>query len=96
MQFIHDILTETLQPTYLEVIDESHRHIGHPGAASGGGHFAVIIAAKIFENKPLIACHRMIYQALAKNIGNQIHALRITVLRDPEPIDILLGCAGTH
>ena len=32
-------LTDALEPIELEIIDESHKHVGHAGAKSGKGHF---------------------------------------------------------
>lgn len=74
---IREKLNLALDPTALEIIDDSHAHVGHPGAASGAGHFTVNITAEAFRNKNKVACHRMIYQALADAIGPEIHALRI-------------------
>jgi BolA protein len=61
----------------IEVVDESHLHIGHPGAASGGGHFHVSIVAKNFDGLPALARHRLIYEALGDAMQTEIHALRI-------------------
>ncbi|MDH3899813.1 MAG: BolA/IbaG family iron-sulfur metabolism protein, partial [Gammaproteobacteria bacterium] len=36
-------LTDALNPTEIEIIDESARHAGHAGAASGGGHYILHI-----------------------------------------------------
>ncbi|MCK5669481.1 MAG: BolA/IbaG family iron-sulfur metabolism protein, partial [Gammaproteobacteria bacterium] len=32
-------LERELSPTTIDIIDESHLHAGHAGAASGAGHF---------------------------------------------------------
>lgn len=72
-------LSETLSPTHIELIDESHRHIGHPGALSGGGHFKLIIASPLFTQQTQIAIHRMIYAALGSWVGREIHALTIEI-----------------
>ena len=72
---IENILREQFKPQFLEVIDESHKHIGHAGAKEGG-HYQVIIIASAFEGKKLIDSHRMIYEAL-KPIKASIHALAI-------------------
>lgn len=47
-------LRQALQPTTLEVIDESGAHAGHAGAnAEGRGtHFRVRIASPLFEGSP--------------------------------------------
>ncbi len=70
-------LTETLKPQHIEVTDESHRHIGHPGAKDGRGHFAVDITADIFSGKTSLQKHRLIYEALNDLMETEIHALRI-------------------
>ena len=64
----------------IEIVDESHLHIGHPGAASGGGHFRVTIVAENFEGLPTLARHRLIYDALGDAMQTEIHALSITAL----------------
>jgi BolA protein len=70
-------LTQALQPESLEIIDESAKHAGHAGAASGGGHFIVHIVAAEFQDKPLIQRHRLVYDALGDMMQRDIHALSI-------------------
>jgi BolA protein len=79
INLIHKKLTQSLSPTELEIVDDSHLHIGHPGAKSGGGHFTIIISAEIFKNKSRIESHRLIYDALGDLIGKEIHALQIKI-----------------
>ena len=74
---IKSLLTEKLSPSEIEVRDESHLHIGHAGAKSGLGHFAVSITAEAFMGKNLLQKHRMIYDALGDMMQSDIHALRI-------------------
>ena len=74
---IRDRLERTLDPVRLEVIDESHLHVGHPGARDGRGHFRVRIASKRFEGRPRLARHRLVYEALGEMIDTDIHALAI-------------------
>jgi len=68
-----------LQPTQLEIIDESAKHIGHVGAAGGAGHFQVHIKSEQFLGKSTIACHRLVYQALDSMMIKDIHALSILI-----------------
>lgn len=83
--FIRQALTAALTPTHLEIIDESAKHHGHPGAKTGLGHFAIKIASPTFNNKNQITCHRMIYAALGNLMQTDIHALRINISpNDPE------------
>ncbi|XUT93124.1 BolA family protein [Ottowia caeni] len=75
-------LQATLQPTQLEVLDESWQHAGHAGAnGSGfGTHFRVRIASPAFEGKTRVARHRLVYDALQKFIDEGVHALAIETL----------------
>jgi len=70
-------LAQALQPESLEIIDESAKHAGHAGAASGGGHFIVHIVATVFQDKSLIQRHRLVYEALGDMMQHDIHALSI-------------------
>ena len=72
-------LTELLQPTSLQVLDESAAHAGHAGAdGSGSGtHFRVRIASPLFEGKQRVARHRLVYDALQEFIDRGLHALAI-------------------
>lgn len=77
VEMIRERLTTTLQPAELEIIDESARHAGHAGAASGGGHFIVNIVAAAFNDKTLIQRHRLVYDAVDDIMHREIHALSI-------------------
>mgnify|MGYP001600581965 CR=1 FL=1 len=72
-------LQAALQPTMLEVIDESAAHAGHAGAnGSGfGTHFRVRIASPLFEGKTRVARHRLVYDALQDFIAQGVHAIAI-------------------
>ena len=74
---IRERLTRELHPVKLEIIDESAKHAGHAGAASGGGHFIVNIVSPAFENKTLIQRHRLVYDAVGDIMHSEIHALSI-------------------
>ena len=67
---------QALEPTLLEIRDDSARHAGHAGAREGG-HFHVIIAAKAFTGVTAVERHRMVYAAAAELMGRDIHALSI-------------------
>ena len=72
-------LRARLQPTRLEVIDESYQHAGHVGANSSGfgTHFRVRIASPLFTNRGRVARHRLVYDALQDFIDQGLHALAI-------------------
>lgn len=76
-QLIRERLSATLQPQELDIVDESHKHVGHAGARGGGGHFQVTIVADAFKGKNLLERHRMVYDALGSAMQREIHALSI-------------------
>ncbi len=82
--WIERTLREALQADSVEVDDESHRHRGHPGAASGGGHFRVCVVSERFRDLPRVKRHRIVYDALADGMGDAIHALAIRALTPEE------------
>lgn len=67
-------LQDALAPQQLEIMDESHKHVGHAGAASGGGHFDALIVSEAFVGKRLLQRHRMVYAALGEMMNREIHA----------------------
>ncbi|HVR80807.1 MAG TPA: BolA family protein [Luteimonas sp.] len=74
---MRELLTDALAPQVLEVIDDSHRHIGHAGARDGRGHFIVEIVSEAFAGLLPLARHRAVYAALGAMMESDIHALSI-------------------
>lgn len=70
-------LLAALQPEQMEIVDDSHKHAGHEGARSGGGHYTLHIVSTQFAGKATLARHRMIYSALGEMMKHDIHALNI-------------------
>ncbi len=70
-------LTDAFAPSELVVTDESHMHVGHAGAASGAGHFHVLVRAEAFAGKLPIQRHRMVFAAVDDMMETEIHALSI-------------------
>jgi len=66
-----------LQPSRLDIADDSALHAGHEGAKGGGGHYRLTIVSPHFTGKNTLARHRMIYAALGTMMQTQIHALAI-------------------
>lgn len=78
-QQIEQKLSDALQLTFLDVINESHMHSG-PATES---HYKVVAVTEEFEGKMLIARHRMINAALADEL-KQIHALALHTMTPTE------------
>lgn len=78
------VALQVLAPSVLEVVDESHRHVGHEGARDGRGHFAVEIVSESFSGLAPLARHRRIYEALGTMMQTDIHALSIRAMAPAE------------
>lgn len=73
---IEQRLRAAFAPEDLNIIDESSKHVGHPGAR-GGGHYAVTIVSANFSGMPTLKRHRLIYDTLSDLMAEEIHALSI-------------------
>ena len=82
---IRALLVEALDPAAIEVVDDSHKHVGHAGARGGQGHFSVDIVSAAFAGKLPLARHRLVYAALGDMLQTDIHALAIRA-RAPEEV----------
>jgi BolA protein len=77
ISMIRERLTRALEPTRLDIVDQSAAHAGHEGARSGGGHYVITIVAAAFAGLPLLKRHRLIYAAMGEAMKDEIHALSI-------------------
>lgn len=77
-------LLDKLEPSLVELTDDSHLHVGHAGAATGGGHYSLKIVSPRFEGQRLVMRHRLVYDALHEMMMSDIHALTITALAPSE------------
>ncbi len=85
MAKIRSSLMASLAPSRLELLDESHKHVGHAGARDGRGHFALTIVSGVFAGLPMLARHRHVYAALGELMNTDIHALSIKALAPTDP-----------
>jgi BolA protein len=77
-------LEAALAPIVLELSDDSAQHVGHAGAASGGGHYSVKIVSERFAGLRLVMRHRLVYDSVHDMMNKEIHALAITALAPSE------------
>jgi BolA protein len=77
-------LRAELAARHVDVIDESHRHAGHAGAAAGGGHFRATIVSERFAGLSRVARQRLVYEVLAAEMKQEIHALALRTLTPGE------------
>jgi len=84
LQWIDSTLRQAFVPQHLSVEDESARHAGHAGAASGGGHFRVVIVSAAFRGQTPVQRHTAVYAALGTAMHSDIHALALKTLTPEE------------
>ena len=81
---IRAALRDALEPSALEIDDQSRLHAGHSGARDGRGHFHVRVVAEAFAGKPPMERHRMVYRAMGALMSTDVHALSIEALTPAE------------
>lgn len=87
-QQIRQLLMVALEPTRLDVVNESHLHAGHAGSpGTGESHFRILIVSARFIGQSRLARHRLVNDALAGLLRNRIHALAIKAIAPGEPIN---------
>ncbi|ONF95575.1 BolA family protein [Sphingomonas jeddahensis] len=79
-------LTDALDPTHLEVINESAQHRGHAGDdGSGESHFRVVVESASFAGLNRVARQRLVNTALAELLRDHVHALAMKTIAPGEP-----------
>ena len=74
LESIERKLAEGLDLLHLEVINESGQHNVPPGSES---HFKVVVVANDFQDRNLVAQHRLVYKLLGSELQSQVHALAL-------------------
>jgi BolA protein len=82
---MRELLSQAFAPVALDIVDDSHKHVGHAGARDGRGHFTVAITSDAFSGMPPLARHRAVYAALGGMMDSDIHALAIRAREPGEP-----------
>ncbi len=76
---IENKLTDFFNPSYLEVVNESHKHKGHIGDdGSGNSHFLISISSEKLNGLTRLEGQRLIYEILDDEM-RLIHALSIKI-----------------
>lgn len=73
-----------LVPALIEIRDDSAAHVGHVGAAAGGGHFSLLIVSQMFSGLPRLQRHQRVLREVADLVPHPIHALSIKALTPEE------------
>jgi BolA protein len=73
-QLIEQSLTQGLEPTHLEVVNESHKH---SVPANSETHFKVTLVSPNFEGLNQVKRHQTVYGLLQELMQNPVHALAL-------------------
>jgi BolA family transcriptional regulator, general stress-responsive regulator len=84
---MRDALMVGLQPTRLDVINESELHAGHRSSpGTGESHFRLLIVSPAFSGLSRVARHRLVNTLLAAELAGSVHALALATYAPGEPI----------
>ncbi len=96
---ITEKLQQAFQPEDLQVENESHMHNVAPGSES---HFKVVLVSDVFNGQMPVKRHQQVYQVLADEMQNDVHALALHTYTTEEWQDIQgkapasPNCKGGH
>jgi BolA family transcriptional regulator, general stress-responsive regulator len=77
-QRIREKLMLALEPTRLDVINESEMHAGHRSSpGTGESHFRILVVSPKFTGVSRVNRHRLVNEALADELAGRIHALAL-------------------
>jgi BolA family transcriptional regulator, general stress-responsive regulator len=76
-----------LNPTRLDLVNESHLHAGHSSSpGTGESHFRLLIVSDDFTGKSRVARHRIVNDVVRDELRDGVHALAIKALAPGEPV----------
>lgn len=76
-----------LEPTRLDIINESELHAGHRSSpGTGHSHFRLLIVSPVFAGKSRVDRHRLVNTILADELAGRIHALAMKTFAPGEQL----------
>ena len=70
-----------LTPAHLELVNESHNHASGPRAET---HFKLTLVSTQFAGQGLVQRHRRVYEVLATELKEGVHALTLQLFTPDE------------
>jgi BolA family transcriptional regulator, general stress-responsive regulator len=84
---IREKLMLALEPTRLDVINESELHAGHRSSpGTGESHFRVLVVTPKFSGLSRVQRHRLVNDVLADELKGRVHALALSTFAPGEPL----------
>ena len=75
-------LTQELDATHVEIIDDSWKHAGHQEVPPGmsATHLTMTVVSPKFEGLNLMDQHRLVHEALKEAREKHLHALQLKTI----------------
>lgn len=84
---LREKLMIALEPTRLDIINESELHAGHRSSPNTGeSHFRILIVSPMFKGVSRVGRHRMVNDAIGEELKGAIHALALSTYAPGEAI----------
>lgn len=85
---LREKLMVALEPTRLDIVNESELHAGHRSSpGTGESHFRILIVSPMFNGVSRVGRHRMVNDAVADELnGGRIHALALSTYAPGEAV----------
>jgi len=76
-----------LEPTRLDLINESELHAGHRSSpGTGESHFRIVVVSPRFAGQSRVARHRMVNQLVKDELRDGVHALAVHAFAPGEDV----------
>lgn len=76
-----------LEPTRLDIVNESELHAGHRSSpGTGESHFRLLVVSPLFSGKSRVERHRMVNELIADEMKRGLHAMALSTYAPGEPI----------
>jgi BolA protein len=84
---LREKLMIALEPTRLDIVNESELHAGHRSSpGTGESHFRIMIVSPKFAGATRVTRHRMVNEAIADELKERIHALALSTYAPGEEV----------
>ena len=78
-----------LEPTRLDVINESELHAGHRSSpGTGESHFRIVVVSPKFAGQNRLARHRLVNALVKDELADGVHALAVHAFAPGEQITV--------
>ncbi len=84
---MREALMVALEPTRLDIINESEMHAGHRSSpGTGESHFRILVVSPKFSGKSRVDRHRMVNELLSSELKGAVHALALAAFAPGEAL----------